>query len=96
MKAYAQGTLAVFFVVLGVKMYGSKIDKNIDSNITQSRESILAAKIQSADLEELAELEMVETQNIQRRLAQLNETGEEDFATKLSQLDQLALELEWF
>ncbi|MBK23183.1 MAG: hypothetical protein CME70_04180 [Halobacteriovorax sp.] len=91
MKTYAHAALAVFFVVLGVKMYGLKVQKTMQSNITESREPILETTSAQVDL---SKLQMVDEMNIERKLATLNETGEETLATRLSQLDQLALELE--
>lgn len=91
MKTYAHAALAVFFVVLGVKIYGMKVNKAMSSNITESREPVLETKTAQVDL---SKLQMVEESNVERKLAALNETGEESLATKLSELDQLALELE--
>ena len=91
MKTYAHAVLAVFLVVLGVKMYNLKVDRSIKSHISQSRESILESDTATVDL---TKLKMVEYENVERRLAQMSETGEEDFAIKMGQLDQLAIELE--
>lgn len=91
MKTYAHAALAVFVVVLGIKMYASKVDDSIQSQITQSRDSVLTS---TKSVEELENLDMVESYSVQRTLAHLTETGEEDLATRLNQLDQLALELE--
>jgi len=91
MKTYAHAALAVFFVVLGVKMYGLKVEKTMRSNITESREPVLETKSAQVDL---TKLQMIDEENIERKLAALNETGEESLSTRLSNLDQLALELE--
>lgn len=92
MKTYAQTALAIFLVVLGVKLYSLKVDERLDAQITQSREPVFESEQVDQELETLAK---IESENVERRLAQLAETGEEeDFASKLSQLDQLSVELE--
>jgi len=94
-KTYAHAGLAIFFIILGVKLYAIKVDENIQSRITQSREPLLATATKREDIfEELNNLDSLESTSTERRLAQLNETGEEDLATELSKIDQLALELE--
>lgn len=91
MKTYAHAALAVFLVVLGVKLYGLKVDQKIESQISQSRESVLETDNADSELRALAN---VEVESVESTLNQLADTGEENFATKMSQLDQLAVELE--
>lgn len=91
MKTYAHAALIVFLIVLGVKMYSLKVSKSLQSQITESRESPL----DSGDVATvLTKLEEIDEKNVERTLANLNETEEEDISIRLNQLDQLALELE--
>lgn len=91
MKTYAHAALVVFLIVLGVKTYSLKVSHSLQSQITQSVEPPL----ESSKLSEvLSKLDDIDEKNIERTLANLNETEEEDIAIKLNQLDQLALELE--
>jgi hypothetical protein len=90
-KTYAHAALVVFLIVFGVKTYSLKVSHNLQSQITQSVEPHL----ESSKLSEvLSKLDDFEEKNVERTLANLNETEEESISIKLNQLDQLALELE--
>ncbi len=91
MKTYAHAALAVFLIVLGVKTYSLKVSRSLQSQITQSTVSPLES-VEVAEV--LSKLEDVGEINVERNLANLSETEEEDISIKLNQLDQLALELE--
>ncbi|MFT6070027.1 MAG: hypothetical protein ACJAT2_002460 [Bacteriovoracaceae bacterium] len=91
MKTYAHAALIVFLIVLGVKTYSLKVSRSLQSQITQSAPPLLESD-QVAEV--LSKLEDIEDRNVERNLANLNETEEENISIKLNQLDQLALELE--
>jgi hypothetical protein len=90
-KTYAHAALIVFLIVLGVKTYSLKVSRSLQSQITQSAPPLLESD-QVAEV--LSKLEDIEDRNVERNLANLNETEEENISIKLNQLDQLALELE--
>jgi hypothetical protein len=90
-KTYAHAALIVFLIVLGVKTYSLKMSRSLQSQITKSAPPLLESD-QVAEV--LSKLEDIEDRNVERNLANLNETEEENISIKLNQLDQLALELE--
>lgn len=67
------------------------MSRSLQSQITQSAPPLLESD-QVAEV--LSKLEDIEDRNVERNLANLNETEEENISIKLNQLDQLALELE--